>query len=31
MGIQEDVSFLENSIAELVVKYEQYFLGIEKR
>jgi hypothetical protein len=31
MGIQEDVSFLEHSIAELVVKYEQYFLGIEKR
>jgi len=31
MGIQEDVSFLESSIAELVVKYEQYFLGIEKR
>ncbi|MBP1728542.1 MAG: hypothetical protein H6Q56_915 [Deltaproteobacteria bacterium] len=31
MGIQEDVSFLEKSIAELVVKYEQYFLGIEKR
>ncbi len=31
MGIQEDISFLESSIAELVVKYEQYFLGIEKR
>jgi hypothetical protein len=31
MGIQEDISFLEHSIAELVVKYEQYFLGIEKR
>ena len=31
MGIQEDVNFLENSIAELIVKYEQYFLGIEKR
>jgi len=31
MGIQEDVSFLDSSIAELVVKYEQYFLGIEKR
>ena len=31
MGIQEDVNFLESSIAELVVKYEQYFLGIEKR
>ena len=31
MGIQEDISFLESSITELVVKYEQYFLGIEKR
>lgn len=31
MGIQEDVAFLESSIAELVIKYEQYFLGIEKR
>ena len=31
MGIQEDVIFLEERIAELVVKYEQYFLGIEKR
>jgi hypothetical protein len=31
MGIQEDIAFLEGSIAELVVKYEQYFLGIEKR
>lgn len=31
MGIQEDIIFLENSIAELVVKYEQYFLGLEKR
>jgi len=31
MGIQEDVAFLEGSISELVVKYEQYFLGIEKR
>jgi hypothetical protein len=31
MGIQEDVAFLESSVAELIVKYEQYFLGIEKR
>jgi hypothetical protein len=31
MGIQEDIAFLEQNIAELVVKYEQYFLGIEKR
>ena len=31
MGILEDLSFLESSIAELIVKYEQYFLGMEKR
>jgi len=31
MGIQEDIAFLEVSISELIVKYEQYFLGIEKR
>lgn len=31
MGIQEDIAFLEQNIAELVVKYEQYFLGMEKR
>lgn len=31
MGIQEDIIFLEERISELVVKYEQYFLGIEKR
>jgi hypothetical protein len=31
MGIQEDISFLEEKIAELIIKYEQYFLGIEKR
>ena len=31
MAIQEDIAFLEGSIAELIVKYEQYFLGIEKR
>jgi len=31
MGIQEDIAFLEGSISELIVKYEQYFLGIEKR
>jgi hypothetical protein len=31
MSITEDISFLESSISELVVKYEQYFLGIEKR
>lgn len=31
MGIQEDIIFLEDRISELIVKYEQYFLGIEKR
>jgi len=31
MGIQEDIAFLEGNISELIVKYEQYFLGIEKR
>jgi hypothetical protein len=31
MGIQEDIAFLEANISELVVRYEQYFLGIEKR
>ena len=31
MAIQDDIAFLEGSIAELIVKYEQYFLGIEKR
>lgn len=31
MGIQEDIAFLEANIAELIVKYEQYFLGIERR
>ena len=31
MGIQEDLTFLEENIADLIIKYEQYFLGIEKR
>jgi hypothetical protein len=31
MAIQDDIAFLEGSIAELIIKYEQYFLGIEKR
>lgn len=31
MAIQDDIAFLEGGIAELVVKYEQYFSGIEKR
>ena len=31
MGIQEDILHFEQSLAELIIKYEQYFLGIEKR
>ncbi len=31
MGIQEDLIFLEEKINDLVIKYEQYFLGMEKR
>ncbi len=31
MGIQEDLIFLDDQISDLIVKYEQYFLGIEKR
>jgi len=31
MAIQDDIAFLEGSIAELIIKYEQYFLGLEKR
>lgn len=31
MGIPEDIEFFERNLQELVVKYEQYFLGMEKR
>ena len=31
MGIIEDVELFERSLKELIVKYEQYFLGLEKR
>ena len=31
MAIQEDIAFFEKGLNELIVKYEQYFLGIEKR
>lgn len=31
MGVQEDIAFFEQSLNDLVVKYEQYFLGLEKR
>jgi hypothetical protein len=31
MGIPEDIGRLELQLRELVIKYEQYFFGIEKR
>jgi hypothetical protein len=31
MGVQEDINSFEKGLNELIVKYEQYFLGIEKR
>lgn len=31
MGIPEDVLGLEQGLEELIIKYEQYFLGLEKR
>lgn len=31
MGIPEDIALLEQSLSELIIKYEQYFLGLEKR
>jgi hypothetical protein len=31
MGIPEDIELFERSLKELIIKYEQYFLGIEKR
>ena len=31
MGAAEDVLLLEKTLGELVIKYEQYFLGTEKR
>ncbi len=31
MGIPEDLALFEQSLSELVIKYEQYFLGMEKR
>ena len=31
MGIPEDMALFEQSLNELVIKYEQYFLGLEKR
>ena len=31
MGIPEDIVLFEQSLNELIIKYEQYFLGLEKR
>ena len=31
MGIAEDLTSFEQSLNELIIKYEQYFLGLEKR
>jgi len=31
MGIVEDIARLEQDLRELIIKYEQYFCGIEKR
>ena len=31
MGVAEDIAQLELELRELIVKYEQYFFGIEKR
>ncbi len=31
MGVNEDVALFEQGVNELIIKYEQYFIGIEKR
>lgn len=31
MGVAEDIELFERSLKELTIKYEQYFLGLEKR
>ena len=31
MGIQEDIQYFEQILGELIIRYEQYFLGVEKR
>jgi len=31
MGIPEDIARLESQLRELIIKYEQYFFGVEKR
>ena len=31
MGVNEDIAQFEQGLNELIIKYEQYFIGIEKR
>ena len=31
MGIPEEIAIFEQNLSELIIKYEQYFFGIEKR
>jgi hypothetical protein len=31
MGVNEDIALFEQGLSELIIKYEQYFIGIEKR
>lgn len=31
MGIPEDIALFEQNLTALIIKYEQYFLGLEKR
>lgn len=31
MGVTEDIALFEQGLNELIIKYEQYFIGIEKR
>jgi hypothetical protein len=31
MGIVDDIELFERSLKELIIKYEQYFMGLEKR
>src|SRR5512147_1337683 len=31
MGVPEDIELFERNLKELIIKYEQYFLGLEKR
>ena len=31
MGLPEDIALFEQGLHELIIKYEQYFLGMEKR